>query len=236
MSDLILGLAGVIQKEISSLSTVAQNAANANTVGYKSVQDFATLAGIEPGKPESAVMERRQSSQDVRQSDGALRYTGRSTDLALSGNAWFVVNTPQGVRLTRDGRFHLDADGVLVTAKGFPVMGEGGVLRLTGDVFSVERDGRIVQGGNELGRLVLVSASGAFSLKAEADGLYRPEAGLAAASGHAVHQGSLEQSNVNLSTDMVRLMETTRHIESVQRALSAYDSLMGTGVGQIGKE
>lgn len=236
MSDFIMGLAGVIQKEINSLATVAQNAANANTVGYRAVQNFATLSGVESGKNPAPAMERLQSAQNVEQRDGALRHTGRDTDLALSGNAWFVINTPQGVRLTRDGRFHLDANGVLVTSKGWPVMGEGGALRLGAEAFSVERDGRIVQGGEGLGRLVLVSSSAAFSLQAEENGLYRPEGALSPANGHAVHQGMLEQSNVNLGSDMVRLMETTRYIESVQRALSAYDSLLSTGIGQIGKE
>ncbi len=236
MSDFILSLAGVIQKEINGLSTVAQNAANANTAGYKSVREFSTLAGIEPGQAEQPPLERRQATLEVRTQDGALRYSGRPTDLALSGNAWFVVETPQGARLTRDGRFHIDSQGVLVNAKGWPVLGGDGKLHLAHEAFSVARDGQLEQKGVEIGRLALVTTSDAFSLQPESDGLYRPQGALTAASGHAVHQGMLEQSNVNLGQDMVRLMETTRHIESVQRALVAYDNLLNTGISQIGKE
>lgn len=236
MSDFILGLAAVIQKEINMLSTVAQNSANANTVGYKAVQEFSTLVGMENSKPGLMPLDNLQAEKSVRLSDGALRYSGRNTDLALSGDAWFVVDTPQGTRLTRDGRFHIDQNHVLVTANGWPVVGESGAIHLQGDSFSVGRDGRISQNGEEAGKLVLVASKGTFSVQPDTDGFYRATGPLSAATGHVVHQGALEQSNVTLSTDMVRLMEASRHIESVQRALSAYDNVLSTGISQIGKE
>lgn len=236
MSDLILSLAGVIQKEINRLGSVAQNAANANTVGYKAVQEFAAMAGVENGKPAASAIERLQSDTYLREQDGALRHTGRSTDLALAGNAWFVLDTPQGTRLTRDGRFQVNAAGALVNGKGWPVVAEDGALRLpTGDMV-VDREGRVSVNGEAAGRLVLVAPQIPTALEPDGQGMYRPTGPLGAAKGHSVYQGMLEQSNVNLSADMVRMMEASRHIESVQRALSAYNEVLGTGIGQIGKD
>jgi flagellar basal body rod protein FlgG len=235
MSDLIMGLAGVIQKDIDRLGTVAQNAANANTVGYKSVQEFAALAGVEKGKSADPVAQ-LGSDTHLRLHDGALRPTGRSSDLAISGNAWFVVDTPQGTRLTRDGRFHVNTDGVLVNVQGFAVVGEGGAIRLARGEFSVASDGAITQNGAGVARLVLVSTPSTSGLVPDGNSLYRTEGAISAARGHSVHQGMLEQSNVNLSADMVRMMETTRHIESVQRALSAYNDVLSTGIDKIGKD
>lgn len=248
MSDLILGLAGVIQKEIDRLGSVAQNAANANTVGYKAVQEFAALAGVEaaaarPGAgpsaapaPAATAMERLDSATYLRTQDGALRHTGRATDLALSGDAWFVVDTPDGPRLTRDGRFRVSAEGVLVTAQGWPVVGTEGALRLPAGDFSVDREGRVSAGGEALGKLALVAPQDARALQPDGQGLYRASGPLGAPAAYGVQQGVLEQSNVNLSADMVRMMEASRHIESVQRALAAYNEMLGTGIGQIGKD
>lgn len=240
MTDFILGLAGVIQKEINMLGSVAQNSANANTVGYKAVQRFSTMAGVDPSaaKDKSAQekLDNLQEEISVRLSDGALRYTGRNTDMALSGNAWFVIDTPQGARLTRDGRFRINENNVLVNSNGWPVVGEGGPVHVASENFEMSKEGAFLVNGSETGRLVLVSVQGKLPVKPDNNGLYIANGTLMPASAYALHQGMLEQSNVSLSSDMVKLMETSRHIESVQRALSAYDNVLSIGIGQIGKE
>ena len=47
-------------------------------------------------------------------------------------------------------------------------------------------------------------------------------------------QGALEQSNVDVADETIRLMETTRHLESIQRAISTYDKVLEVGINRIG--
>lgn len=233
MSDLILNLAAIIQREVDVVSGAAQNTANANTVGYKSLRTFSTLSGVDTaaGTAPATVI-----ANHVTATDGMLKFTGRDTDLALSGNAWFVVKTPDGLRLTRDGRFHRAADGILVNASGWSVMGPQGAIQLGDRAITVAKDGQISAGDSTINRLLLVSVDNQAAVKLDKAGLYVTKAPLGEPGQYAVHQGMLEQSNVELGADMVRMMEASRHIESVQRALSAYDNVLSSGINQIGKD
>lgn len=233
MSDLILNLAAVIQREIDVVGGVAQNTANANTVGYKAMRTFSTLSGAASAAPTAADM---VIANRVSKMDGMLKFTGRDTDLALSGNAWFVVKTPDGLRLTRDGRFHRAEDGALVNANGWSVMGTQGAIQLGEHAITVGKDGQITADGSVNHRLMLVSINQQAEVRLDKAGLYVTDTPWDEPGQYAVHQGMLEQSNVELGADMVRMMEASRHIESVQRALSAYDNVLSSGINQIGKD
>lgn len=269
MSDLIMQLASVIQTDLNVLTATAQNIANVNTNGYKAMRSFPAL--LTPASravsarpttaPVTSALVWVQQQQVVNEAGGGFKVTGNSTDLALSGNAWFVVQTPQGLRLTRDGGFHVDAGGQLVSAAGYAVQGSDGPVQLnavpmdalrtdTGSDtgLSVSEDGVLSQGGREQTRLRVVTVNEGWRVVADGAGLYRyegavpdavsgaaPEA-LSEAKAYTLRQGVLEQSNVDMGADMVRLMEASRHAESVQRALAAYDGLLGSGINQLGKD
>src|SRR5262249_14205689 len=129
-------------------------------------------------------------------STGALRQTGRSLDVALTGDGFFVVQTPRGERYTRDGSFTLDAAGQLVTAHGDLVIGDGGPITIRPGEVSVSEDGRITVAGQEMGRLKLVRFQEPRSaLLKEGDSLFaatgseRPQEATI-----PVQQGTLESS------------------------------------------
>lgn len=231
MSDLIMQLAGVIQRDINGLGAVAQNVANANSPGYKSTRSFNVYAPLD-----STGFEAIYEQSYVEPAGGALDVTGRATDLAVDGDAWFVLLTPDGPRLTRDGRFRVDDSGFLVGDLGHPVLGTNGPVHVAGGVMDVDTQGVIRVDGKEVGQLRMMRVSNPTALRSAGNGTYTSESPFLDASHYVLHQGMQERSNAALGNDMVRMMEITRHVETMQRALSTYDSLLDSGINQFGKD
>lgn len=230
MSDLIMQLAGVIQQDMNTLREVAQNVANANTPGYKATRSFNALSTTTTGL---SAIERHEV---LRQESGGIHQTGKLTDFALTGDAWFVVQTDSGEQLTRDGRFRVDASGRLVTQSGLSVLGKNGVIELGQGALTVDAAGGLKVNDEEVAQLKLVRLSDATQATVMGGGRYSSAAPVLPAANYMVYQGWLERSNAELSTDMVKIMEASRHVESMQRALSAYDSILNSGINQIGKD
>ena len=102
--------------------------------------------------------------------------------------------------------------------------------------FSVDATGEVRSEGRLRGQLLLQRVADPESLQTAGNGMFSSRAALLKADRYVVHQGFQERSNAALGADMVKIMEVSRHIESVQRALSAYDSLLNSGINQLGKE
>ncbi|MDO8330478.1 MAG: flagellar hook basal-body protein [Fluviicoccus sp.] len=229
-------LASVIQREVDSVGGIAQNAANTGTPGYKTQTSFTRLVQSQASDPwrDSLGKTSLHTSNNLR--DGSLKNTGVTTDLALSGDGWFVVSSGHQSWITRDGRFSVDPAGVLRTAGGLTVMGEHGPLTTGTNGFKVGNDGEVVADGHLIDRLKLIRVVDDGVLVSAGNGLYDLPGNASPPLKALVHQGMLENSNVQVSADMVRLMEATRHIETMQRALQAYDAVLNSGINQIGKE
>jgi len=234
MSDMIMQLAGVIQRDIDSLKAVSQNVANANTHGYKAERTFSVMAPGVAGVPTG--FDSIQSQTSINPDGGALQQTGRVTDLALSGDAWFALKTPQGVLLSRDGRFQVDNAGYLVSDAGYPVMGDEGPLQVGGGVLKIDAGGQVSVDDRPVGHLNIVRTDNPQQLLPLGGGLYATQGRAISAKEYVVHQGLLERSNAAMGSDMVKMMEVSRHVETLQRALSAYDGMLDRGINQIGKD
>ncbi|MDU9030462.1 flagellar hook-basal body protein [Pseudomonas mediterranea] len=237
MSDLIMQLAGVIQRDIDNLKAVSQNVANANTYGYRAERTFNVMPAnsMAGGTGVSSGLDDIQAQTWISADGGALQHTGRATDLALSGDAWFALKTPGGVLLSRDGRFQVDNTGYLVSKAGYPVLADEGPLQVAGGVLKVDASGQVSVDDRPVGRLSVVRVDNPQQLLAVGDGLYAAGSKLTPAKSFVVHQGLLERSNAAMGTDMVKMMEVSRHVETMQRALSAYDGMLNSGINQIGK-
>lgn len=236
MTDLIMQLAGVIQRDIDNLKDVSHNVANANSAGYKSARAFNVFDPALPTNEMSQGLEAVQAQSYIDPAGGALQTTGRVTDLALSGDAWFVLQTPDGAMLTRDGRFRVDNAGYLVGDLGYPLMGEEGPIHVAGGELKVDEAGVVQVGGREAGRISVLRVSNPHALQSMGNGLYASASPLLPAQDYVLHQGMQERSNAALGNDMVKMMEVTRHVESMQRALSAYDGMLDSGINQLGKD
>ncbi|MFA6985154.1 MAG: flagellar basal body rod C-terminal domain-containing protein, partial [Arenimonas sp.] len=124
-------------------------------------------------------------------------------------------------------------DGRVVNANGDRVLGVAGELTLEKEAVRIDDKGQIWAGEQSLGQLKLVTVADPARL-VPVDGGFRYDGELGEWKGK-VQQGAIEHTNVNVADESIRLMELTRHVESVQRAISIYDKAMDTGINRLGE-
>lgn len=180
-------------------------------------------------------------------SQGSLRNTGNPFDLALEGEGFFEVLTPQGVRYTRNGTFTRNAEGLLVTKQGHPVLLRGvegqpdqeRVLSVGSENFAVGQGGEVMLGVDVVGELSVVSAENMDLFHKEGSSLYSTKetinAQVAPTRRFRLHQGAIEKSNVNIVQEMTDMIKTTRLFESTQKAIQAYDQMNAKLVNDVPK-
>lgn len=224
MSDTIQAVSRSLSADVATLNTISHNIANINTPGYRAERTVPSFQSqVDGGTPTVAVS----------QSDGPMSDTGRSLDLALRGRGFFVVMRDGQAVLSRAGNFRIDADGRLVNANGDRVQGESGDLQLSDERVRIDHQGGLWSGEDSLGQLKLVDVADPSALVALDGGGFRYQGQFAEWKG-SVQQGAIEHANVDAAGESIRLMELTRHVESVQRAISIYDQAMSTGINRIG--
>lgn len=179
------------------------------------------------------------AAQEIDHKKGALRVTDAALDVAIEGDGFFELRMPSGPAYTRRGDFRVDASGQLVTQGGHVVMGTGGPLIMRSGSPVIGKDGRVLDDGQEIGQLKIVSFADPRSLLvAEEGGVFTaPEAALASSPDRSpkVLQGHLEASNVNTAAEMVRLIETVRHFESVQKVVQGFDEMRERALRKLGE-
>jgi flagellar basal-body rod protein FlgG len=206
------------------LEVAAQNLSNLNTAGYKAdgLAFSEVLGGYTRigGRPGGLVA---ISKQQTNFAQGAVERTGNPFDLAIEGEGFFAVRTPQGVRYTRQGSFLLSSDGGVVTPLGYALLGQGGPIRVENRM-EVTAEGVVFSNGAETDRIRVVRFAAPQELKKEGQGLFHDTEGQAReATSFRVLQGSLERSNVNPIETMITLITLNREFESYQRALRLMD-------------
>ena len=170
---------------------------------------------------------------------GLLEETGKYTDLALTGNGFFTVQTAGGqIRYTRSGNFTVSGDGYLVTRDGGFVMGQNGKIYVGTGKFAVSDTGEITGTTALPDTLQLVSFEDPGVLRKEGDNLYGVygDAQPIAAADATVRQGVLEGSNVDMSGEMVDMISVYRKYEANQKIANMTDKTLGLTVnlGRIG--
>lgn len=239
-------LSSGIRHEVASA-----NLANAATVGYKArfpvIGDFQRLliynlsayrkVGAVPigvGGTGPAV-----TAITNHVSQGPLRETNRPLDVALEGPGFFVVQTPEGLRYTRAGDWRTDEAGRLVTAEGFPVLGESGFITIGTGTPQISTDGTVMVNGQNVGRLQIVTfpqpehllPSIAGTLAATADS----GAALPVGAEVIVRQGFLEEANTDIVNAMVELLSSFRAYEASQQAVQAQNETLRLAVNELGR-
>jgi len=216
-----------------ALDTIANNLANASTVGYRAQQnEFSSVLAQAGSAPDSDLNNAINnygilSGTTLDQTQGALQKTGNDLDLAIQGSGFFVVQTANGPMYTRNGSFQVSGKGQLITATGDPVMGDMGAISMLPGSVSISADGTISSNGAVAGKLKLVQFPAGTQLTSVGDTYYSaPPKSESAATDSTVKQGMLESSNVNPVASMVELITAQRSAEMMQRALSLYNSEM----------
>jgi flagellar basal-body rod protein FlgF len=216
-----------------ALDTIANNLANASTVGYRSQQNvFSSIlqnAGGAAGSPLGQAVNDFGilSGTMVDQSQGALQKTGNNLDVAIQGSGFFVVQTASGPMYTRNGGFQLSSKGQLQTETGDPVLGQGGPITLPPGDVSISTNGTISSKGAVVARLKLVQFKPGTNLTGVGQNYYSaPAQSETDDTDSTVKQGMLESSNVNPVSSMVELITAQRAAEMMQKALTMYNSEM----------
>lgn len=241
--------------EQKRLDVISNNMANSNTVGYKdekvASQAFDQVLGIKIRDGSQAYHNERigQLSLGVKigetytdYSQGSIRQTGGTYDLALSGSGFFTMSVTDkaGVvhtRYTRDGRFMLTKEGLLVDSDGNPLQGEGGniVIDPSAKRVSISNTGQIMADGEFIDTIKIVDFEDYDYLYKYRDTMYEPVDGATFKDATAeIIQGYTEQSNVNVVREMVDMITITRAYEANQKVIRSYDTMLDRSVNQVG--
>lgn len=237
------------------LDTIANNIANANTTAFKKdTQVFNEfLSAYE--RPQDVIAVPRipasiESFYDMQGGDrsyvnaagtstkhqqGTLKATGSTLDLAIEGNGFFEVLTPQGVKLTRNGGFRINGTGQLVNKEGFQVLKAGSQdpeqrgITVSSPNLTFSANGDIYDGGVAVGKISLVDVDNKDALQKTGSSFYqvKPNYNVAIrpAIDGTVHQGFLESSNVNIIEEMTDMITASRTFETNQQAMKAFDRM-----------
>lgn len=220
---------------------LANNIANTDTVGFKG-------RGVrfeEYRMPNAKADEDRGLARQISfvadrgttldLSDGALMRTGAPLDIALRGSSLIAVRTAAGERYTRSGALSLDEKGTLVTADGYPVLGDGGPITTDPQSMplSITSDGVVTGRDGPIGRIKLVNVSDPKLLINEGRNLYSATKPLPVDANAIVVPGALEKSNVEPVLAMSKLIAVNRAYASLVGLMQRLDDKTGTAIERL---
>jgi flagellar basal-body rod protein FlgF len=257
-------LSGAIAQN-AKLDTIANNIANSSTAGFKKDQQvFKEYLTANEKYPDNIQVPRVTASIEsfydnqggdrgyvdsagtfTDFSQGSLKQTGNKFDLALEGKGFFEIMTPDGVKFTRDGAFHLSHDGKLVNKEGFAVLRSGNQdpaqrsIQIPNAHSTIAYNGEIYSGGQLAAKLSIVEFQNPDVLKKMGNSMYsikeKMNPVMSIAENAKVHQGSIETSNVNIVQEMTDMINATRVFESTQKAIKAFDEMNAKLVNDVPK-
>jgi len=214
--------AGSLKARSFHLETLSNNLANSSTVGYKTERSFFSVFNKAKSSDRNLPLTQVVNDGTVLAqrgldfSQGASKPTGRNLDFAIEGNAFFMIQTPQGAKATRDGRFQLGSKGELQTLDGFTVLGKNGQslqIDPKAGALSIGPDGTLQQGQTIVGRLDLKAFKTPGALPRLGYNRYDPTGMEEAPATATVSQGYLEQSGVDVASTMVDMIRLNRLFE-----------------------
>jgi len=231
----------------SQMEVLSNNLANMNTPGYRSEQllfnEFlspkATNPGLRGDGARVSFVGLGGTLTDTR--EGPLENTGNQLDVAIQGAGYFVIQTPDGPRYTRDGHFGTDTQGQIITRDGFPVLDSANrPMSVPAGATSIEitASGRINSDKGPVGALNVVKFDNELSLQKVGAGMYQTDATPQPVDGTTkVQQGMIEQSNVQPIIEISKMVELQRAYEAASqmvtnehdRGLKAIEILTKTG-------
>lgn len=224
------------------LDVVANNVANITTNGFRRrVSNFAEhLMPVARGDA-LTTLDKRLSFAVSRgnfldPARGTIETTGNPLDIALKGDAFLAVSTPQGERYTRNGALSLSSTGALVTSDGAPVLSDQGPLTFSaadGDI-RIAADGAISTAQGLRGRLKLVQFDQPQALRNIGGNLLASDdAARPVTPGSWVETGALERSNVSAVAETARLIEVTRSYATLTQMMQRTDELRRSAISRL---
>lgn len=248
----------------SMADNVANNLANVDTTGFKQtllqIQSAPTLdiyrIQTDPGKAAGNPLPGKPVAQNVGLlgtgswvydtptsfEQGPLAQTGNPLDLAITGtgNAFFSVQTANGVRYTRDGELVPDAQGVLRNHDGDAILSTNGQqlqIQNQGGPVTVASNGTVLQNGQQVGQIALTQFNSLLNLRPEGANNFAitGNAGPSQATTATLQQGFLEKSNGNVVQSMVQLINAERWFEANEKSMKTQDDATNTAISAVAK-
>lgn len=218
------------------MGVVANNIANASTTGFRRegvvFSEFVAALDEDP-----SLSMAHASGRHVDLSQSTISQTGGQFDFAIQGEGFFLIETPQGQRLTRAGSFTPSADGELVTPDGYRLLDAGGApIFVPPDAKGVAlaTDGTLSANGQPIAQVGLWQPADPLSLRHQAGTMFAA-ADLEPAEGATVLQGMLEDSNVEPVSEIARMIEVQRAYELGQRFLDSEDERVRGVIQALGR-
>ncbi len=222
-----------LDAKMKNLNIVANNLANINTTAFKKELPFSEIIDSYGNVQVKQLTDYKQ---------GNLVQTSNPLNMGISGNGFFVVQTKNGMQLTRDGNFQVSPEGFLVDKDGNKVMGKNGAISLNtlslenDHTITVQRDGEIKQGDKIIDSLLIAKMD-------QPENAYRTagvdfltgNTGIQAASEqeYQIRQGYLEESNVNPIQQMEQMIQLNNDFSSSQKMINFLDKSLDEA-NQIG--
>jgi len=237
------------------MELVTNNLANAQTTGFKqertATSTFAEALIMQDGSPSPMAPTGSRGplgqlgmaavSEDplVDFTQGSMQETGRAYDFALEGPGFFSLQTPDGVRYSRDGSFTRDGLGRLATGEGDLVLGaDGNPIQIPGGKMQVRPDGTVQVDDQDVGKLAIVEFDLEQPLRKVGNNQFAPRNDgdqPHAAQGTAVRQSFIESSNVDMAGAQTTMLELQRAYDASQRMIQYQDELVGRAVNDIAR-
>ncbi|WP_149588356.1 flagellar hook-basal body complex protein [Tabrizicola flagellatus] len=218
------------------MGVVANNIANSSTTGFRreGVVFSEFIAATDEGPSLSMA---HASGRHVDLSQATVSQTGGQFDLAIQGEGFFLVQTPQGDQLTRAGSFVPSPEGELMTPDGFRLLDAGGApvfVPPQARGIAIAQDGTLSADGQPIAQIGLWQPSDPLSLRHQSGTLFSAGA-VEPAEGARILQGMLEDSNVEPVSEIARMIEVQRAYELGQKFLDAEDERVRGVITTLGR-
>lgn len=218
------------------MNQIANNLANVDTTGFK--KENITFWEMMFKAHDNRNRVGKGLKVITNHAPGATRLTGNQLDMAIEGNGFFKVQTPDGIRYTRAGNFRLNDAGQMITPDGFLVMGEGGPVVIEGKNVTVNLKGGIIVDGELVNQMAIAGFEDLSVLKKEGLNLFRLKDATIQEQpiqNFQVQQGYLEEANVDITTELTEMIDLQRAYEAQQKVVQTIDDMDGQAISRVGK-
>lgn len=221
---------------MQEMRALANNIANASTTGFRAEGIMFSEYVKSLGPDASSLSMATAAVRDTVMAQGGLAETGGSFDLAIEGDGFFLIETPNGQRLTRAGAFRPNQNGDLVTPDGYQVLDAGGapvfIPQGVGRI-GISPDGTVSAAGQPIGQIGLVIPIAPNQMTREGSVMFDAQGGFEPALDGRMMQGFLEDSNVNPILQVSRMIEVQRAYELGQSFLDKEDERIRSVIQSI---
>lgn len=223
-----------LDSKFKNIEVIGNNLANVNSTGYKKAMPFNEII---------SGLNKVTISQATNYAQGNLTPTGNPLDLAINGNAFFAVQTENGVELTRNGRLTISEDGFLVNQQGYKVLGKNGPININSSILdknpelTISKSGEIKSGDLVLDNLMMVKPDESEKLiRQDGTNFLTLDGTSTTASNNdfEIRQGYVEESNVNPIEEMTAMIKIHNEYDSASKMVNFLDQSLGDAI-EIGK-